>query len=234
MANLIKTEEDTERPIMRCYGPSSHSDSARVVCGACGRRFWPDLKGQRFCDHECYSASLRVAIQDRFWSKVNKEGTLPRNTALGPCWLWTASTIRGYGQIASVVNGKRRPVYAHRVAWELTNGPIQERGLNVLHKCDVPLCVNPNHLFLGTQQQNLADARAKGRLNEKRPRRCKLTYEQREAIFNAPTARGVGVMLAIQYGVTKNAISRIRAGRFAAWSLCSTSHDRAARSGEVT
>jgi HNH endonuclease len=134
----------------------------RVTC-FCGRTFRPDFKGQKFCDHECYAASLRVAIKDRFWSKVNRGHP-------DDCWLWTAKarlgrtrTFPGYGSILGIVNGKRRPCYSNRVAWELTYGPIPD-GLFVLHRCDVSLCCNPLHLFLGTQATNLDDARQKGRL----------------------------------------------------------------------
>lgn len=144
--------------------------SGRVRC-ACGRWFWPDTPKQKFCDHACYSASIRVPIEQRFWTKVNKQGPAPAHLPdLSGCWLWTAATIRGYGQILGVLNGKRRPLYAHRVSWELAFGPILN-DLEVLHRCDTPLCVRPDHLFLGTQQDNLADARAKGRLDNSKPRR---------------------------------------------------------------
>jgi hypothetical protein len=184
--------------------------SHKVTCGPCGLAFRPSAKGQKFCSHDCFSASLRVSVADRFWSKVNK-------SAPGGCWLWTAATIRGYGQIAGTVNGARRPLYAHRVSWEMAHGPIP-KGLEVLHNCptgDNPLCVNPAHLFLGTQKENLADARRKGRLDESGARTRKLTYEDRLAIFNTPERRGVRVELARRYGVSKTAIHHIRAGRFA-------------------
>jgi hypothetical protein len=142
-----------------------------VRCGGCGREFFPDAARKSFCDHACYAASLRVPIEQRFWTKVNKFGPPPAHLPhLGGCWLWTAKArLREYGSIAGVVNGKRRPLYTHRVSWELTYGPIPG-ALEVLHRCDTPLCVRPDHLFLGTQQDNLADARAKGRLDESRPR----------------------------------------------------------------
>lgn len=81
------------------------------------------------------------------------------------CWLWTRQTLsNGYGviRVGSMCDGTRRQALAHRVSWELDHGPIPD-GLFVLHRCDRPACINPAHLFLGTQQDNLADMRAKGR-----------------------------------------------------------------------
>lgn len=173
--------------------------SAVKSCEGCGRRFVP-TGPQRYCSHDCYSGALRVPIEQRFWTKVNKTSD---------CWLWTAATIRGYGQIAI----DRRPHYAHRVSWELVNGPIPD-GLECLHRCDVPLCVRPDHLFLGSQQDNLADARQKGRLDESLARTRILTPDDRMAIYTAPGYRGVVVNLAREYGVGKGCISVIRKGRF--------------------
>jgi hypothetical protein len=97
-------------------------------------------------------------VAERFWPKVDRSG--------GPdaCWPWTA-TVRsdGYGMID--VGGKM--VGAHRVSWEIANGPIpvggDYHGTCVLHRCDNPLCVNPSHLFLGTNDDNTKDRDAKGR-----------------------------------------------------------------------
>lgn len=75
------------------------------------------------------------------------------------CWLWTSSLGRkGYG----LVQDGRKPRSAHRRAYIYSHGPIPD-GLFVLHRCDVPCCINPHHLFLGTQADNMADMRAKGR-----------------------------------------------------------------------
>lgn len=97
---------------------------------------------------------------ERFWAKVNKDGPIPAHVPeLGPCWVWTAALHRrGYGWFR--FNGT--PTLAHRVSWELTNGPIPD-GLQVLHKCDNKPCERPDHFFLGTDADNMADKTAKGR-----------------------------------------------------------------------
>lgn len=97
-----------------------------------------------------------MSLSERFWSKV-------KITSPTGCWLWCGShphTTGRYGMIA--VKGKY--IMAHRVAWELTNGTIPT-GMLVCHKCDVPPCVNPSHLFLGTPKDNVRDCIQKGRFN---------------------------------------------------------------------
>jgi hypothetical protein len=94
------------------------------------------------------------ALLDRFWSKVQKTET---------CWLWTASKRhKGYGAFCYERNGIKVQGRAHRFSWELHFGEIPE-GLFVLHRCDNPACVRPDHLFLGTNQDNVDDMMAKGR-----------------------------------------------------------------------
>lgn len=90
---------------------------------------------------------------DRFLAKVKKTDS---------CWLWTASSNgHGYGQFA-VSRRLGKPLAAHRVSFVIHVGPIP-KGMFVLHRCDIPACVNPQHLFLGNQKDNMQDRIAKGR-----------------------------------------------------------------------
>lgn len=96
--------------------------------------------------------------ETRFLANVDKHGPEAR-PGLGSCWEWTGSrNKKGYGVFRAI----GRVELAHRASWALANGLIPS-GLCVLHKCDRPSCVNPAHLFIGTQADNVADMEAKGR-----------------------------------------------------------------------
>lgn len=143
------------------------------------------------------------------------------------CWLWTASVTGksktakgGYGRFS--INRKVSWKYAHRISWELHKGPIPN-GILVCHTCDVPRCVNPDHLFLGTTKDNMADMAAKGR-SRNSPRygedhsMAKLTREQVNEIRLAQGKwhdRGNSLLrrLAEKYGVTAANICSIRKGK---------------------
>lgn len=117
-----------------------------------------------------------MPLRERFWSKVNKSGPIVR-AELGRCWEWTGYKLKGYGRITA---GPRslHVLYAHRVAYTLYVGAIPKE-LHVLHKCDHPPCVNPAHLFLGTEADNSTDKVRKGRSasGERHPQ-ARLTAKQ--------------------------------------------------------
>lgn len=105
-------------------------------------------------------------LAERFWGKVDK------SAGLTGCWIWVGCRdSKGYGVIR--VGGKN--IGTHRVAWEMTNGPIPEgggsHGTCIIHRCDVRLCVNPAHLESGSQADNMADMIAKGRARHDNPAR---------------------------------------------------------------
>lgn len=103
-----------------------------------------------------------AAAAPRFLAKVNKDGPIPQHrTNLGACWIWTGAKVRnGYGSFGF---GSPVTIKAHRFSWLYHCGAIPP-CLSVLHKCDTPACVNPAHLLLGSQADNMRDAAAKGRL----------------------------------------------------------------------
>lgn len=154
-----------------------------------------------------YTTEERIAA---FWSKVNKDGSIPEHRPeLGKCWEWGGRTNRdGYGQFRNYKIVEN----SHRFAWRLHNGDIAE-FLKICHKCDNRKCCNPNHLFIGTHQDNMADMYAKGRNNqvkgENHPSH-KLTDKQVEEIRTRYASGNVRqVDLAKEYNVIQPHISRI-------------------------
>lgn len=123
------------------------------------------------------------------------------------CMLWLAACTRdGYG----VTSIKRKQIRAHRLAYYLAFGPISD-DLQVLHQCDVPRCVNPAHMFLGTNHENCLDCVSKGRnARGQKIYRAKLTPALVKEIRRRYAAGGIfQYELAAEYGMTQGAINKV-------------------------
>lgn len=142
---------------------------------------------------------------------VMKERFLAKTKRVGECLMWVgAMKDDRYG--AFRLDG--RIERAHRASWTLHYGGIPD-GMNVCHKCDVPLCVNPAHLFIGTASDNMKDAVKKGRLKRRgnhSPRRI-LSEDDVKRIRKLRKAGRTGVSLAKQYGVSPSTIAAANTGR---------------------
>jgi hypothetical protein len=173
------------------------------ICEKCGKHFTTFrakfLIGKgRFCSPEC----VIIPIETRFWAKVQKTDG---------CWLWTDTlTDKGYGKISVKTNGKWKPDLAHRVSYELHYGSIPS-GLHVCHQCDNPQCVRPDHLFLGTNDDNIQDKMNKGRqMRGTKAKAAKMTEDQVLEIRQRFAAGGITkVALAQEYGIGKPAMGDI-------------------------
>lgn len=148
----------------------------------------------------------RTLVHRRFSLRERIEHYSAPNPDTG-CRLWTGGLFRatGYGRLT----WERRSQLAHRLAWEVANGPIPE-GLLVCHKCDVPACVNPDHLFLGTNADNMADRDAKGRHTPLVGIRHNLAKLDEAAVLAIRADTRSHAVVARQYGVTLFTISKIR------------------------
>lgn len=129
------------------------------------------------------------------------------------CWEWTGSRHeQGYGRYRQ----GDRIAKAHRVSYEIHKGPIPD-GLFVLHRCDNPACVNPDHLFLGTHDDNMADMVAKGRARTNKRSgllnpAAKITPAEAEEIRRL-RGRATQAQIARRFGVSQQLVSCIQTGK---------------------
>lgn len=143
-------------------------------------------------------AVYRGSTEQRFWSKVDKTGD---------CWLWSGGTFNGgYGSLYEHGSGSIR---AHVFSYKTFVGTIPP-GMHVLHRCDNPPCVRPEHLFLGSNADNVADKVAKGR----QPRgesmgSARLTSDQ---VIQIMQAEGPQRAIAKRFGVAQKTVSAIKTG----------------------
>lgn len=152
-----------------------------------------------------YEKRLKPA-EERFARYVEPE-------PMSGCWLWIGwSDRKGYGYLGLGRKGDGR-MPAHRFSYQLHRGLIPA-GMHVLHKCDVPSCVNPAHLFLGTHQENMADMWAKGRGPAGERQGCaKLTALEAATIRTRAAGGTFQCALASEYQVARATINRLVKGK---------------------
>jgi hypothetical protein len=143
------------------------------------------------------------------YQDFNKHYSLDKKSG---CWLWTGYKLHPtkanpHGYRYGRININSKPMLAHRVAWIATYGEIPE-GMCVCHKCDVPACVNPDHLFLGTRSDNIKDSVNKGRfcIGERAWKSVISENDVREIISSPKSTRALSKM----YGIDAGQVSRIK------------------------
>lgn len=170
---------------------------------------------------------LNYDWKESFWKRVDKNGPVQGHCPeLGPCWAWTGGKDKhGYGIVTfyNSIHRTRRRTGSHRLASFLGTGKWPDAELEVMHRCDNPNCNNPAHLILGTHHQNMADAKAKGRMRpvgspgESNPA-AKFTLAIVEQIREEKRVTKMGnLKLSKKYGCSKTQMRRIVNGE--SWAI---------------
>lgn len=197
----------------------------KKICELCKSKFLPKYRvtkrywaTRRFCSPECARIGMKgerrstfgvekKPLVARFWEKVAKGGS-------SECWEWQgAKDLNGYGFLYSSERPKRWKK-AHRLSYELANGPIP-KGMCVCHSCDNPPCVNPQHLWLGTLAENNADKVAKGRDYDKRGSanpNVKLTAQNVMEIKQLRNSGWTQQQIADRFNIAQPYVSRVLRG----------------------
>lgn len=180
----------------------------------------------------CFRLGISKSMCDKHYRRWRRNGnpdTLTRNVHEGNdeerfhqkyikqddgCWLWTGNTrVNAKGMVYGRHHAEGKSINAHRFSWQLANGPIPKDAF-ICHRCDVPLCVNPEHLFCSDHQGNMDDMKQKGRTDNRRGQakwwRAKLTNEQAEEIRadNTLSQSKIGE----KYGISQTTVGRIKRG----------------------
>ena len=161
--------------------------------------------------NEIHQSAITPALIERFWSKVDKTSGLGPN---GDCWIWTGyiqkKRKKNYGTF-TISTGKARLHRAHRVSWQIIYGPIPQ-GMVVMHTCDHPPCVRPEHLKAVTQLENMRDMTLKGRRKgvKLKQRLPKMTRDQ---VAEIRTSTETNAFLAKKFGVGVGTVRDARKGR---------------------
>jgi hypothetical protein len=185
-------------------GPPRDRQRMILYCGQCNAVILGDQvdhgKRRKFCSRSCAQAWLTAPLTERIWRRVDRTGA--------GCWEWPGGRD-GYGY--GIMVAGRRLSKAHRVAWESVNGPIP-RGAHILHHCDNPPCVRPDHLYAGSHADNMRDMAQRARAVATGAR---LREDQVRLARRLVTAGASQTHVARLLGVTQGAISRLCHGR--AW-----------------
>lgn len=166
---ITKTQRDAGRikgqhaRFLQGHNPKVKKYSSKIVVGHCACGCGEPVFQSRYPSKQSrfvrgHNSDQGHPISERFWNKVERREA-------DACWLWTGGTARkGYGVFTTGTkrDGSIRHHVASRFSWELHHGTIPD-GLYICHSCDNPACVNPAHLWLGTQQDNITDMWQKGR-----------------------------------------------------------------------
>ena len=140
------------------------------------------------------------------WERLENRSIPEPNSG---CLLWFGSNGGSATSQHGIINYKGRHWKVHRLAWIATHGPIPE-GMEVCHKCDVPACINPAHLFLGSHDENMADMVAKGRSNAPRGAESGNAKLTESAVLAIRADRRAQKLIAEDYGVSKSLIWAIK------------------------